>query len=205
MGQAFISASTLMAAFAYMVAILDIKANEIMCCNDLITACMHKVATLDDQEQLHPHVQIYCIFTASILISACANVVAILDGQLEQLCPHVQIYYMFTASILIFACAHAVAVLDGQLEQLRTHAQIYYMCTASILIFACAHVVAVLDGQHPCTNILYLYSHLLQPTHRVAVLDDRLEQLHTHHTHTMVCPCTNILFLKSPALQIYFW
>ena len=106
MGQAFISASTLMAAFAYMVAILDIKANEIMCCNDLITACMHKVATLDDQEQLHPHVQIYCIFTASILISACANVVAILDGQLEQLHTHAQIYHIFTASILISVCAY---------------------------------------------------------------------------------------------------
>ena len=145
MGQAFISASTLMAAFAYMVAILDIKANEIMCCNDLITACMHKVATLDDQEQLHPHVQIYCIFTASILISACANVVAILDGQLEQLCPHVQIYYMFTASILISACTHAVAILDGQLEQLHTHAQIYHIFTASILISVCAY------WRHPST------------------------------------------------------
>ena len=75
---------------------------------------MHKVAILDDQEQLHPHVKTYCIFTASILISVCTHAAAILDGQLEQLCPHAQIYCIFTASILISVCAHAVAILEGQ-------------------------------------------------------------------------------------------
>ena len=134
---------------------------------------MHKVAILDDQEQLHPHVKTYCIFTASILISVCTHAAAILDGQLEQLCPHAQIYCIFTASILISVCAHAVAILEGQ---------------------------------HPCTNILYLYSHLLQPTHRVAVLDDQLEQLHTVTVHPMCkysipeVTCIANLLLVSPAL-----
>ncbi|KIM53240.1 hypothetical protein SCLCIDRAFT_31998 [Scleroderma citrinum Foug A] len=53
---------------------------------------------------------------SNYLTSACAHMVAVLDGQLEQLHPHAQIYHAFTTSHLISACAHTVAVLDGQLE-----------------------------------------------------------------------------------------